>query len=287
MSNVSAEWPAVPRPNGFNPADSGLRKINPEESMFTTPHRAVRQNGKQSAPAEWQVSASGPLNGQSAHLGAVRPPGVPEGNKGDTLQSLAALRKAPPAQNSAASLVPPVSPLAAAPVVASLSPATPAQPAAGNDGRGGAPRVPAQPAPPRPGAEAGGSGAASTASKRNYPALAAALQTVGYSVAGFLASAVVGLDGTPIAQVSVDETDISPMCTYLSDIIQGAAQVVEPERGDSCDHVIIASGTRYILLRILTRKRDVFQVLITTRETAPVESLVVLTNVESALVAAL
>lgn len=298
MNNVSAEWPAVPRPNGLNPADSGLRKINPEESMFTTPHRAVRQNGKQSAPAEWQAPASGPLNGQSAHMGAVRPPGVPEGNKGDTLQSLAALRKAPPAQNSAASLVPPVSPTAsippasaapaAAPVVASLSPAAPAQPAVGNDGRSGeAPRVPAQPAPPRPGAEAGGSGATSTASKRNYPALAAALQTVGYSVAGFLASAVVGLDGTPIAQVSVDETDISPMCTYLSDIIQGAAQVVEPERGDSCDHVIIASGTRYILLRILTRKRDVFQVLITTRETAPVESLVVLTNVESALVAAL
>src|SRR5579883_548274 len=47
--------------------------------------------------------------------------------------------------------------------------------------------------------------------KRNYPALAAALQTLGYSVPGFIAAAVVGLDGSPIAQVTMDDTDISPL----------------------------------------------------------------------------
>ncbi len=299
-SQASAEWPAAPRPNGFNPADSGLRKINPEESMFTTPHRAVRQNGnKQPAPAEWQAPVSGPLSGQSAQMGAVRPASPPE-PQGEVLQSLAALKRGPqPA---------PVSPTAAAPIiatpvasaaapvvipptpVAAAQPVAPAPAAAGSDERSAsAPRASAQAAAPvAPGAaEAGSKSAPLPASKRNYPALAAALQTVGYSVTGFVASAVVGLDGTPIAQVSVDETDISPMCGYLSDIIRGATQVIEADHSDICDHVIITSGTRHILLRLLSRKRDVFQVLITTRETAPVECLVVLTNVEAALVAAL
>lgn len=260
MSNVSAEWPALPKPNGLNPSDSGLRKIKPEESTFTNPHRVIRPGGQQSAPAEWQAPSSGSLNGHSAQMGAVRAPRAPE-RQGDTLQSLTALQNAG---------------LSAASQISSTLPA------AGSRSAGGARQLAQTQAAPVPTSETSG-----ITGRRNYPALAAALQTVGYSVVGFIASAVVGLDGTPIAQVAVDETDISPLCAYLSHIIQGAARVIESERGGDYEHIIITSGTQHILLRVLSKKKDVFQVLITSRETTPAESLEVLANVETALVAAL
>ena len=128
---------------------------------------------------------------------------------------------------------------------------------------------------------------AQRARKRNYPALVAALQTMGYSISGFIAAAVVTLDGQPIAQVAVDDLDISQMCRYFSIILQGALQSLEHGQwGDYAD-AVITSTHRHILLRMISSNLDAFQVLITRRESDPAESLEVMTNVEGAIAAAL
>ncbi len=119
--------------------------------------------------------------------------------------------------------------------------------------------------------------------RRNYPALAAALQTLGYSVPGFIASAVISLDGTPIAQVAVDDLDISLKCLPLSNIVQSALQALSGEY----EHSIITGKTQHILLRQISDQEDVFQILITARETNPDESLEVMVNVEAAIASAL
>ncbi|GAC1633526.1 MAG: hypothetical protein NVS4B7_20580 [Ktedonobacteraceae bacterium] len=124
-------------------------------------------------------------------------------------------------------------------------------------------------------------------SKPNYQALVAALQTVGYSIKGFIAAAVVGLDGHPIAQVAIDDLDISPMCNYFSHILQGALQSLEQGTWGNHEETILTSTTRHMLLRLVGNKRDAFQVLITTRESEPAESLEIMANVEGALAAAL
>jgi uncharacterized membrane protein YkgB len=41
-----------------------------------------------------------------------------------------------------------------------------------------------------------------------YASLVAALQTLGYAIAGFEAAAVVTMEGKPIAQVSIDDQDL-------------------------------------------------------------------------------
>lgn len=123
--------------------------------------------------------------------------------------------------------------------------------------------------------------------KRNYAALVSALQTLGYTLPGFIASAIVGMDGQPIAQVAVEDQDISGMCGDFSVILKSALLVLQQGSLGQHDDTIITSATHHILLRVLDRKREVFQVLITTRESDPVESLEVMATVESAIVAAL
>lgn len=256
MQNGSAEWSALPKAASFASSTSGLRKINPAEAMFTNPHRAVRPNGSQPgaalrpSPAEWQTPTP-PTPEPSGQMGTINLPG----HAGDALQSLSTLKK-----NSA-------------PLTVEARPAT----------NGATPFAPAQNAGERSQAKS----ETTPPGKRNYPALAAALQTLGYSVAGFIASAVVSMDGTAIAQVAVDEADISSLCAHFSKVVQSTLQAVEQERGEGCEHIMITSRTQQILLRILERKKDIFQVLITTRETNPVESLDVMANIEAALEAAL
>jgi predicted regulator of Ras-like GTPase activity (Roadblock/LC7/MglB family) len=126
---------------------------------------------------------------------------------------------------------------------------------------------------------------AGTTGKRNYPALAAALQTLGYSVPGFIAAAVVALDGTPIAQVAMDERDISSLCPHFSSVVQGTLRTLEP--GEDYEQTIITSRRQHILLRLIGTRRDIFQALIIARETNPAESLEVMANVEAAISAAL
>jgi len=121
--------------------------------------------------------------------------------------------------------------------------------------------------------------------KRNYPALVAALQTLGYGIPGFVAAAVVNLDGQPIAQVAVDDLDIANMCGYFSTILQGVLLSLEHGKWGKYEDVVISSAERHILLRMIGE--GAFQVLITSRESDPGESLEVMANVEGAIGAAL
>ena len=126
-----------------------------------------------------------------------------------------------------------------------------------------------------------------SAPKRNYSALVSALQTLGYTLPGFIASAVVGMDGQPIAQVAMEDQDVSGICNDFSIIQKTALLVLQLGSWGLHEDTIITSATHHILLRVLDREREVFQVLITTRESDPVESLEVMATVESAIVAAL
>jgi CheY-like chemotaxis protein len=126
-----------------------------------------------------------------------------------------------------------------------------------------------------------------SASKRNYSALVSALQTLGYTLPGFIASAIVGMDGQPIAQVAVEEQDISGMCPDFNAILKSVLHVLQQESWGQHEDTIITSITHHILLRVLDYEREVFQVLVTTRESDPVESLEALATVEGAIVAAL
>ncbi|GHO45242.1 response regulator [Ktedonospora formicarum] len=121
----------------------------------------------------------------------------------------------------------------------------------------------------------------------NYPALVSALQTLGYSVKGFIAAAVVGLDGQPIAQIAVDDMDITPICAPLSAMINGAQQGAELGNWGICEDVLLRSAGRYIMARIVGSNRSAFLVVITTREAEPLESLLIAANIESAVNAAL
>ena len=123
--------------------------------------------------------------------------------------------------------------------------------------------------------------------RENYAALLAALQTLGYSITGFIATAVVSLDGKPIAQVTIDGIDITRMCSYFSTIVLGVLQSLNEGNGGDYEDMVITSANRRILLRIVGSNKDAFHVLITTRESEPLESLEVMANVEAALAAAL
>jgi DNA-binding response OmpR family regulator len=123
--------------------------------------------------------------------------------------------------------------------------------------------------------------------KRNYSSLITALQTVNQSIAGFIASAIVTIDGQPIAQVSVDDQDISQICGSFGKSMQGMLKALEAGAFGHYEDTIITSLTHFILLRLIGSSRDIFQVLIVTRDTDPVECLEIMANVEPVLEAAL
>jgi len=124
-------------------------------------------------------------------------------------------------------------------------------------------------------------------SKRNYAALVGALQTLGYTIPGFIAIAVVSMDGQPIAQVTVDDLDISRLCGYFSSIMHGVLFSLDQSAQGHYENTIITSTSQRILLRLVGNDRETFQVLITTREADPVESLEIMANVEAAIESAL
>jgi DNA-binding response OmpR family regulator/predicted regulator of Ras-like GTPase activity (Roadblock/LC7/MglB family) len=123
--------------------------------------------------------------------------------------------------------------------------------------------------------------------RRNYASLVAALQTLGYTVPGFIASALVGLNGQPIAQVAVDDLDISLMCDSFSSIMQGVLLSLKQGGWDELEQTVISSAAQHILLRFVGSEKDVFQVLITSHEINPAESLAIMMNVEAAIASAL
>ena len=121
----------------------------------------------------------------------------------------------------------------------------------------------------------------------NYPALVSALQTLGYSINGFVAAAVVSIDGHPIAQVAVDDLDMSRMCKHLSVVVKSVFQSLDTAAWGAYEDVVITSVERHILLRVIGDERSAFQVLVTTREAKPEESGPIMANVEGAIAAAL
>lgn len=125
--------------------------------------------------------------------------------------------------------------------------------------------------------------------KRNHnsTALVSALRTLGYSINGFVAAVVASIDGQPIAQIAVDDLDLSPMCKHFSMIIKSAFQSLDTGAWGEYEHIVLTSADRYVLLRAIGGDRQAFQVLITTHAANPVASDAVMANVEGALTAAL
>jgi len=123
--------------------------------------------------------------------------------------------------------------------------------------------------------------------KRNYSTLVSGLQTLGYSIPGFVATAVVTLDGHPIAQVAVDDLDISPLYGYFSTVLQGVLYSLERVNWGDYEDTVITSVNRHILLRLVGNDSEAFHVLITTHEADPLGSLEMMANVAGAIAAAL
>jgi predicted regulator of Ras-like GTPase activity (Roadblock/LC7/MglB family) len=123
--------------------------------------------------------------------------------------------------------------------------------------------------------------------KHNYATLVSALQTLGYSITGFIATAVVGLDGQPIAQVTIDDVDISQLCGHFSSVLQGIISSLQEGGWGDYEDTVITSANRHILIRIVGSDKNAFHVLVTTRESEPLESIEVMANVEAAIATAL
>ena len=79
----------------------------------------------------------------------------------------------------------------------------------------------------------------------------------------------------------MDELDIAGMCGYFSTILQGVLLSLEHGKWGKYEDVVITSAERHILLRMIGE--GAFQVLITSRESDPGESLEVMANVEGAI----
>jgi DNA-binding response OmpR family regulator len=123
--------------------------------------------------------------------------------------------------------------------------------------------------------------------KRNYASLTTALQSLVFSIPGFIATALVNVDGQPIVQMVVGDQDISQICDYFGSSMKGVLQALEVGAFGHFEDTIITSLTHFILFRLVGGSRDIFQVLIVTRDMNPVECLEIMANTEPALEAAL
>ena len=131
----------------------------------------------------------------------------------------------------------------------------------------------------------------------NYASLVSALQTLGYSVQGFIAAAVVTMEGQPVAQVAVDDLDISGLCQHLSQIVRDMLYLLRQGNLGEFEDTVITSGDRTILLRVIRdrnengqpprNEEEAFQVLITTRKADTTECIGMMANVEGAIATAL
>ena len=90
-----------------------------------------------------------------------------------------------------------------------------------------------------------------------------------------------------VAQVAIDDIDISQLCGYFSSILQGALGSLQDGGLGGFEDTVISSAGRHVLIRLVGSDKDAFQVLITTRESEPLESLVEMANVEDAIADAL
>ena len=123
--------------------------------------------------------------------------------------------------------------------------------------------------------------------RKNYAALVSALQTLGYSLPGFIAAAVVDVDGQLIAQVAVDDTDISQTWQLLSIVQRSVLNALQADVWGMYAETVMTTASRHVLMRAISSDTKVFLVLITTREANFTDSQEILTNVEGAIGAAL
>jgi DNA-binding response OmpR family regulator/predicted regulator of Ras-like GTPase activity (Roadblock/LC7/MglB family) len=123
--------------------------------------------------------------------------------------------------------------------------------------------------------------------RRNIGAIVAALQTLGYAIPGFVATAVVNMDGQPIAQVSVDDLDLSAVSAHLKTALQELLRSLELGSWGNYEELVLTSSHHRFLLRLIEGGSVAFHVLITTREADLGESMKVMANVEGAIAAAL
>ena len=73
----------------------------------------------------------------------------------------------------------------------------------------------------------------------------------------------------------------------FSNSMQGMLAALEAGAFGHYEDTIITSLTHFILFRLVGNSRDIFQVLVVTRDTDPVECLEIMANIEPVLEAAL
>jgi len=128
---------------------------------------------------------------------------------------------------------------------------------------------------------------AQQAARRNYAALVSALQTLGYTIAGFVAAAVVTVAGQPIAQVAVDDIQQTKMCKHFSTIQKSILLALDQEEWGGYEDTVITSAGRYIMMRMIGTEKKSFLVLMTTRDANPAECLTIISSVEETINSAL
>lgn len=129
---------------------------------------------------------------------------------------------------------------------------------------------------------------AQEAAQRNYASLVSALQTLGYSIPGFIAAAIATIDGQMIAQVAMDDMDLARQCHTLSAMQRSIFQAAFDQEGwGSHEHTIITSTERHLLMRMIGGDARAFQILITSRDADPVACMEMMTNVEDTIRGAL
>jgi CheY-like chemotaxis protein/predicted regulator of Ras-like GTPase activity (Roadblock/LC7/MglB family) len=121
----------------------------------------------------------------------------------------------------------------------------------------------------------------------NYPAFVSALQTLGYSLEGFIAAAVVDMQGQSIAQVALDDMDIAQVCKPFSRVLLGMSQTLALQSWGECQQLMVTSAERRVFMYVVGEERKAFLVLVTTRDADPDQCLRLLENVEGAIEAAL
>jgi CheY-like chemotaxis protein/predicted regulator of Ras-like GTPase activity (Roadblock/LC7/MglB family) len=121
----------------------------------------------------------------------------------------------------------------------------------------------------------------------NYASLVAALQTLGYAIAGFEAAAVVTMEGKPIAQVSIDDQDLSQHCKHLCATLKSALQLQEGQEEDALESLVLERNRRRTLLRVVGSERDTFLALMTRRDADLAVSRDIIDTIENAINVAL
>lgn len=98
---------------------------------------------------------------------------------------------------------------------------------------------------------------------------------------------MVTVDGQPIAQVAVDDIDVSKMCKHFATIQKSVLSALDQENLGEYEDTVITSSGRHLLMRMIGPEKKIFLVVMTTRSSKPDECLEMMVNVGGAVSAAL